>query len=123
MGYDQMEREFPCPCGKGTILASWEEHDTWPSPNRSIDWAFKCSDCEKQFCFGGLFSADYILRLEDAEKAGELRMRQEKARNAVYDFAGPLYEEKWLAYVGSLGTKRAMNDAIGGGGYGTFLNK
>lgn len=116
MGEDHFERDFECPCKKGTMTASWSEHDTWPSPNRSLSWAFECSDCEKEYCFYD----DSIIRREDAEKITALRVKVEEAKRAVYEAAAQ-HQDKWMAYVLRLPTKAAQYRVLSDGSYGTFL--
>jgi hypothetical protein len=119
MGTDKMDRSFPCLCGKGEMLAEWSEHDTWPSPNRSIGWSFQCPDCEAKYVFAGIWT-EIILRT-DAEKLAELASESEAAKAKVYEVAGPRYEERWVKFVASQGTKKEQNRLIGSGSYGTFL--
>jgi hypothetical protein len=51
MAYERVEYEFPCPCGKGKMTASWEEHDTYPSATHHIEWRFECSYCAENYEF------------------------------------------------------------------------
>lgn len=67
MGYDNMERAFPCLCGKGQMLAEWKEHDTWPSSNRYIKWHFECADCAAEYEFTDFIDAQ-VVRKTDAQK-------------------------------------------------------
>lgn len=120
MGYTRMECSFPCPCKRGTMVASWEEHDTWPQPNRYVDWAFHCDECEKTSCFAGFLST-YILSREDAKKLSELSSLQSEAQAAVKQFAVPVYEERWVQYVCSLPTTVAAHEAISRHSYEVFL--
>ena len=119
MGTDRMDRSFPCLCGKGEMLAEWSEHDTWPSPNRSIGWSFQCPDCEAKYVFSGMWTE--IVSRVDAEKYAQLARESSAAKAKVYAVAGPRYEERWVRFVTSQGTKKEMNRLISYGSYGTFL--
>jgi hypothetical protein len=116
MGTDRFERNFLCLCGKGEILAEWSEHDTWPSPNKSIGWSFICDDCDAKYAFSG----DVIILRADADKYRELWLASEAANNKVYPAAAKC-EERWLRFVMACGTKKEMNRLVGSGSYGTFL--
>ena len=119
MGTDRFERNFSCLCGKGEILAAWSEHDTWPSPNKSIAWSFICDDCRAKYAFAE-FGGEVIVLRGDAETHSELRLASEAAKNQVYPAAAK-YEEQWLRFVMASGTKKEMNRLVGSGSYGTFL--
>ncbi len=116
MGEDHFERDFECPCKNGTMTASWSEHDTWPSPNRSLAWTFECSDCEKAY----RFYDDSIIRREDAEQLETLRVNADKAKQAVREAAAQ-HQARWVDYILRLPTKVAQNRALRDGSYGTFL--
>ncbi len=116
MGEDHFERTFECPCKKSTMTASWSEHDTWPSPNRSLGWEFDCGDCKEAY----RFYDDSIIRSEDAEQLAALRTRTADAKRAVLD-AAIQHQGRFIAYVVGLPTKVAQHDVLGDGSYGTFL--
>lgn len=49
MGYEKMERRFPCPCGKGTQISEWEEHDTWVHGDTIGPFRLECEDCAARY--------------------------------------------------------------------------
>ena len=51
MAYEKMDREYPCPCGKGKMIAEWQEHDVYPSGNRLVRWRFECTECSDNYVF------------------------------------------------------------------------
>lgn len=113
-----MDRSFPCLCGKGKMLAEWSEHDTWPSPNRSISWSFNCHDCQAKYTFAGW--RPHIVLRADAEKHAALTKASHKAKADVRTAAAK-HEERWVKFVMASGTKIEMNRLVGSGSYGTFL--
>ncbi len=85
MAYEKMQRSFTCRCGKGRMIAEWEEHDTWVSPNRSITWSFDCPDCtEKYEFYDELASRRYVISKTDAEKLRSLK-GDRAASDALWD--------------------------------------
>ncbi len=54
MSTDKMEGRWDCPCGKGQIVANWEERDTDGvyQKNKYATWYFECADCESRYEFG-----------------------------------------------------------------------
>ena len=69
MAYEKMEQSFPCRCGQGRMIAEWQEHDTWVSPNRSITWSFNCHNCSTEYEFYRKFASPcYVIRKVDGEK-------------------------------------------------------
>jgi hypothetical protein len=45
------------------------------------------------------------------------------AFNRLYEVAVPRHQQKWVEYVASLPSKRAMYEVIGGGSYSTFTRR
>jgi len=119
MAYEKMDRAFPCVCGKGKMIAEWEEHDTWPSSNRSIVWRFECLECAVEY----EFYHHHIVRKRDADKHRAMSKDCNLARRRVLEVATPRYEQKWVDYVLSLPTKKAMHRAIARYSLGTFLKQ
>lgn len=117
MGTDRMERNFPCLCGKGDMLAEWSEHDTWPSPNRSIAWSFECADCDAQYEFYG----EYIIKKTDAAKVRALTAEVLAANNNLCKAATAKYEKRWVELVAAQPTKKAQHRLLRYFSYGTFL--
>ena len=122
MGYEKMERAFPCLCGRGRMLAEWQEHDTWPSSSRCIRWHFECPDCAMGYEFVDILG-QHIVGKGDALEYLTMRAAYDQAYQRVLDIAVPKYEEKWVEYVFSLPTKAAKHRALAGCSYGTFLKR
>ncbi len=60
------------------MVAQWEEHDTWPSRNRSLDWHWECATCSEQYDFYRELSTWYVIRKADADKLRSLRDRADE---------------------------------------------
>jgi hypothetical protein len=112
MAYEKMERAFGCPCGNGEMIAEWAEHDTWPSPNRSIQWSFACPNCDVEYQFYGHLGVPHTVRKGDAEKHSELVRQHRAANRELCEVASARYEQRWVDYVLSFKTKAAMHRAI-----------
>jgi hypothetical protein len=112
MAYEKMDRSFPCLCGSGEMIAEWEEHDTWPSPNRRIQWSFACANCAAEYEFYSHLVGLYTVRRGDADRHRELVRQYKSASIRVYEVASAKYEQRWVNYVLSRGTKAAMHRAI-----------
>lgn len=103
------------------MTAEWEEHDTWPSSNRHLNWSFECPKCKSEYVFYN-HGSTHIVRTEDAEKHRAMLADRDAARRQAYDVAAPRYEQKWIDHVLSLPTKVAMKNALANASsYGTFL--
>ncbi len=94
------------------MIAEWEEHDTWPSPNRNIQWSFACPACEAEYEFYGYILGPYTVRKGDAETHRALVGQLNEARRKVYEVASSRYEQRWVDHVLSRPTKAAMYRAI-----------
>jgi len=123
MGYDIFERKVPCLCGNGKLIGQWQEHDTWVSSNRHVQWRFGCPACTAEYVFFSPTLQTYIVRKSDAEKYQAMSAEYDTARRRVLEVASPRYEQKWVEHVVSLPTKKAMCDAIGDCSYSTFLKR
>jgi hypothetical protein len=125
MAYEKMERTFSCMCSNGKMIAEWEEHDTWPGPgpNRNIRWRFECFHCTAEYIFySPLVGLLYVVGKGDAQKHHAMVLDCQAARRRRADIASK-YEQRWVDYVMSLPTRRAMHHAISDRSYGTFLKR
>lgn len=123
MAYDKCEMSFPCLCKAGHLIAEWEEHDTWPSPNKHYSWHFDCEACAAEHTIYGEVKAA-IVRTADAERHQTMTADYWKARGAIKEYATPRYEKQWVDYILKLPSRRAMHSAIGASiSYSTFLNR
>jgi hypothetical protein len=68
MGYETVERSFPCKCGQGKMIGAWQEHNTYPSNNKSITWRFECEACSEQYEFYHELLSQYVIRKSEADK-------------------------------------------------------
>ena len=106
-----MEKDFPCPCGKGVLRIEVLEHDTWAS-GRHSRWSLRCDDCAgnyRELLFGGaLVSRDHHDEIEKRRHALYDR------RRAVGNQAAERYLPQYRDNVKSLEFKTSMHDAIGG---------
>jgi len=122
MAYEKMERTFPCMCGNGKMIAEWEEHDTWTSPNRHIHWRFECFYCTAEYVFYSPLVGWYVVRKGDAQKHRAMVLDYQAARRKRADIVSK-YEQRWVDHVLFLPTKTAMHHAISDCSYGTFLKR
>ena len=119
MAYEKVDRAFSCPCGKGEMIAEWEEHDVYPTGSRFVEWRFECPECAANY----VFCEQYVVRKDDAERHRAMSVHQASLRRVASETAARRYERQWADYVLSLPTRAAMHRAIGCGGYGTFLKR
>jgi len=108
MGYEQMSSSFDCLCGNGHIVAQWEEHDTYPSPNRHYTWSFQCPACAAEYEFYTYILGPYIVRKVDVKKHRAIVKNASIASGKLHQ-AAKKYEQQWVAYVLSLASKAAMH--------------
>jgi hypothetical protein len=121
MAYDKFEKPFPCLCKAGQLIAQWEEHDTWPSPNRHYTWYFACEKCAAEYEVYGEFKPA-IVRVEDAKQHRALTEGYRKACSELEEYAVAHYEKQWVDYISRLPSKKAMHSALGSHmSYSTFL--
>lgn len=116
-----MESSFPCKCGGGNIVAKWEEHDTYPSSNRSITWRFECDECSNQYTFYDDLLGTVLVRKADAARDRALIATHTAANKKVYE-AAKQYQQRWIDFILHLPTKTEMRRVLGfSSTYGTFL--
>jgi hypothetical protein len=102
------------------MIAEWEEHDTWPSTNRSITWSFACNNCAAGYEVYS-YRGSYTVQKRDAERHRELLTAYRSASGRVYELASSKYEQRWVDFVLSRPTKAEMYRIIRPGmTYATF---
>jgi hypothetical protein len=69
-----MEKDFPCPCGKGILRIQVVEHDVWAS-GRHERWQLLCDDCKRDYTEPPFGNA-----LVKREHADEIEKRSERRR-------------------------------------------
>src|SRR5712692_7740188 len=105
-----MEKDFPCPCGKGILRIEVLEHDTWAS-GRHSRWTLHCDDCAAIYCEPFLVAA-LVLR-EHNDEIDRRRHAIYERRRAVGDKAAQRYLPRFIEHVKSLKFKTSMREAIG----------
>jgi hypothetical protein len=111
VSHETRERSFPCKCGRGKIVAEWEEHDTWPSSNQSITWHFECDECSDRYTFYDDLGTS-LVRKSDAARDRLLIAAYKAANLNVYE-AAKRYEQQWIDYISDLRIKLEMRRVLG----------
>jgi hypothetical protein len=106
-----MEKDFPCPCGKGVLRIEVLEHDTWSS-GRHSRWSLRCEDCGQKY--RELFMEGALALREISDQIEQRRRALHDRGRAVGDKAAERYLPQFRDHVKSLKFKTAMHDAIGG---------
>lgn len=107
-----MEKDFPCPCGKGILRIQVLEHDVWAN-GRHSRWSLLCEQCHGNYreplLEHVLISRKHYEYME--KKSHELYEK----RRAVGRKAVERYLSRFSEHVKSLKFKTAMHDAVGSG--------
>ena len=113
MAYEKMERSFPCPCKEGRIVAEWEEHDTWPSPNKYPTYRLECPACNARYSFSRILGYGTCLLLKaDEETLGRYETNIRRLKDDIEQLARPKYEQNWVDHVTKQKTRTAMHREI-----------
>ena len=118
MGYEQFDREFPCPCGKGVQVAEWEEHDTWASGNEGATYTLKCPSCAERLTHSYHGGVESCVLKQDKEKIDgfEIRIREMEARiGKLLAELVERHEQSWVDYINRLPNRMATKSALRAG--------
>lgn len=114
MGYEKMERRIPCPCGKGTQVAEWEEHDTWSRGDEFGTYVLECKECAERYVYYWHIGQVWI-RKEDALTLNGLESKAKESQSQVGRIIVERHEEQFVSYVLGLRNRTEMKYALGAG--------
>lgn len=114
MGYEKMERRIPCPCGKGTQVAEWEEHDTWSRGDEFGTYRLECEECATRYVYYW-HTGQVWIRKEDALKLNGLQSEAKENQSRLERIIVERYEEQFVSHVLGLRNRTEMKYALGAG--------
>lgn len=114
MGYEKMERRIPCPCGKGTQVAEWEEHDTWSRGDEFGTFQMECEECAARYAYYW-HTGQVWIRKEDALKLNSLESEVKESQTQLDKIIVERYEEQFVSHVLGLRNRTEMKYALGAG--------
>lgn len=98
MGYEKMERRIPCPCGKGTQVAEWEEHDTWSRGDEFGTYRLECEECAARYVSYWDLGQVWILK-EDKQRLDSLESEAKASQEKLQKLIVERYEEPFVSHV------------------------
>jgi hypothetical protein len=114
MGQDVIaEKDFPCPCGNGTIQVQVVEHDTYGS-GRHSRYSVECRDCRQNWVAVDTVLARTLFRAADAEEMQRRNSEIFRLKKEAGAMAVARYREQWVAHVLGIRFKTSMHTALGG---------
>jgi hypothetical protein len=116
MGYEKMERRIPCPCGRGTQVAEWEEHDTWSRGDEFGTYVLECEECSAKYVYYWYTGHGQVwIRKEDALKLNSLESEAKENQKQLEQIIVGRYEEQFVSHVLGLRNRTEMKSALGAG--------
>jgi hypothetical protein len=123
MGYEKMERRFPCPCGKGVQVSEWEEHDTWVHGNEGGPYKLECEDCAAQYeSYWSVGQGQVWILKEDKGRLDSLESEAKEKQAKLQEIVVERYEESFVSHVLGLRNRTEMKYALHTAASGFFKN-